>query len=345
MPSIGELARYPFMGTAIRKVEDLDFKVDELTSPEFTSLIGRAKERIEHAILYAEVQGWALRDEVELLSFPAAVFLVSCLKDERLARRYALAEAKRAYRYLRDDSAAIIKDVAEEFSWKIENVKEHPPSFGIHFTKYLSNSVWIKEAKWRIVNRRLKRGLVLLTKEEIARLLQEEIRLRIECKIKRNVPLLPKKLKTILDDLKRLYDETLNIKPASIIAKETIFAALPPCIKSLYRNLISGKNLSHVGRFTLTSFLLSLGNSLEEVLELFKRSADFDPKMTHYQVEHISGLRGSGRRYTPPKCGTLKTHGLCHNPDELCDRVRHPLNYYKWRARTINQGENVEIRG
>jgi DNA primase large subunit len=68
---------------------------------------------------------------------------------------------------------------------------------------------------------------------------------------------------------------------------------------------------------------------IENVIELFKNFSDFNERMTRYQVEHIAGERGSRTRYIPPKCDTLKTHGVCANPDTLCQKIRHPLSYYK----------------
>jgi DNA primase large subunit len=67
----------------------------------------------------------------------------------------------------------------------------------------------------------------------------------------------------------------------------------------------------------------------EKVIELFKNISDFNERMTRYQVEHIAGERGSRTRYITPKCETLKTHGVCMNPDRLCSQVRHPLGYYR----------------
>jgi DNA primase large subunit len=48
-----------------------------------------------------------------------------------------------------------------------------------------------------------------------------------------------------------------------------------------------------------------------------------------YQVEHITGRGGSGTEYTAPACAAMRTTGLCVNRDALCERVAHPLSYYK----------------
>lgn len=346
MPSISELARYPFTGKAAEYVRELGFKIDELMAPEFSSILERARERIEQAIRKAEIHGWSQKDEVELLSFPTAIFIVSCLNEDLLTKRYALAEAKRAYYYLREERLDIVREIAEEFSWGIMELDERPIRLGVHFSNYLKNSVWIKESRWRLINRRIESGLVILTRDECARLLQEEIRRRIENKVRENARIqIRDEIKPILEEIEQLYSKIIRTEPFQIPVGEVAYSAFPPCIKSLYGDLASGKNISHIGRFTLTSFLIRIGVSPDEVLDLFKRSSDFDPEKTRYQIEHISGFRGSGRKYTPPKCTTLKTHGLCRNPDELCRSISHPLLYYERNMRrtgTTTQVKRVE---
>jgi len=79
----------------------------------------------------------------------------------------------------------------------------------------------------------------------------------------------------------------------------------------------------------LTSFLVNIGMTSENVNELFKTFSDYNEKLTRYQIEHIAGERGSATRYTPPQCSLLQTHGVCKNRDDLCRRIYHPLAYYK----------------
>jgi DNA primase large subunit len=83
----------------------------------------------------------------------------------------------------------------------------------------------------------------------------------------------------------------------------------------------------------LTSFLVNVGMPSEKVTDLFRSFSDYNERMTRYQVEHIAGERGSRTRYTPPRCETLQTHGVCVNPDASCRNIRHPLSYYRRKAR------------
>ena len=46
---------------------------------------------------------------------------------------------------------------------------------------------------------------------------------------------------------------------------------------------------------------------------------------------------GSRSKYMPPRCDTLQTHGVCHNKDEICREIRHPLAYYRRKPRTVKK--------
>jgi DNA primase large subunit len=109
----------------------------------------------------------------------------------------------------------------------------------------------------------------------------------------------------------------------------------PPCIRALLAGTQNGINLPHSGRFALVSFLHALGMDSEQIMELFAKSPDFDPSKSSYQVKHITG-EVSGTEYTPPECSTMKSYGLCFEPDDLCgnEKVVHPLIYYRIKTRT-----------
>jgi DNA primase large subunit len=76
---------------------------------------------------------------------------------------------------------------------------------------------------------------------------------------------------------------------------------------------------------------------VNEIVKNFVSITDFDEQFTRYQIEHIAGLRGSRTKYTPPTCSTLKTHGICVNPDNLCKTIRHPLTYYRRRLQNLKK--------
>jgi DNA primase large subunit len=329
-------------------VKELDLKVEDLTSPSFTNVIERAEERVEEAILYVLVDRKLRNDEVEILSFPVAVMVVIATASSFIKKRYALAEAKQAYEDLKLDPKQKIQAIAENFNWKlsINDRAKTPYEFSLSFVDYVRNTTRLHEKKWKLVNRPLSSGNVYLTRSEIARLLSEEIRKHVEKLVEvREQPTFPAIITEMAEKIKKLSFEKIGKTEMEDIPKTMVQAAFPPCIDTLYQAFTSGRHLSHVGRFTLTSFLVNAGMSPEKLIELFRNFSDFNERMTRYQVEHIAGKRGSRTLYVPPKCDTLKTHNVCTNPDKLCQRVYHPLAYYQRKVKEERVQSNREEKG
>jgi len=333
-----DLAKYPFLKETAEYVKKLDLKIEDLMNPEFAAILERAQERVEEAVLYVLVSRRHHNEEVEILSFPVAIMITLATDSSFLKKRYALAEAKQTYNDLKGENKERVLAIAQNFGWKIaENSNLGIPyEFALHFTDYLRNTTYLREGKWKLVNRFLVGGNVYLTRNETARLLGEEVRKHVEKRLEAKGPLkFPQKITDAAQTIKAISVEKIGKTELEGFPKTVVQAAFPPCIKALYQAVSSGRHLSHVGRFTLTSFLVNSGMSTESVIDLFRNFSDFNERLTRYQVEHIAGVRGSRTPYIPPKCETLQTHGVCANPDELCQRVRHPLGYYRRKTRVL----------
>jgi DNA primase large subunit len=184
----------------------------------------------------------------------------------------------------------------------------------------------------------LANGKVYLNQHDVTRLLQEEVQRRIEKRLEATeLPNFPEKIMEIATRLMELAKERIGQEEMEGFPKVVTQSAFPPCIVALYEAASKGRHLSHVGRFTLTSFLVNIGMAPEKVTELFKSFSDYNERLTRYQIEHIAGERGSRTRYTPPNCATLQTHGVCVNSDALCRWVRHPLAYYRRKQKRSSQ--------
>ena len=269
--------------------------------------------------------------------------MAAATKDSYLRRRYALAEAKRASTLLREEDKTKILTIAENFNWKIGSTKEGQTcDFTLNFTNFLRNSTNLRgpRGKWRLVNRLMQNGEVFLTTAEARRLLQEEIQRHIQEKLDTEVTSLPETITEATKRLNQLFSERKATIKLEELPKEVVIPAFPPCIKRLYDTIASGRNVSHIGRFALTSFLTSTGMTSEDVTNLFRALPDFNERLTRYQVEHIAGRRGSRTKYIPPMCATLQTHGVCCNRDETCTTIRHPLTYYKSKIKTTKRDSN-----
>jgi len=282
--------------------------------------------------------------DVEIASYPLAVIVAAATGNSFIKKRYALAEAKQTEADLRNEefeSEEKLLAVAMDFGWKIEVNKNPaiPCEFGIHFADYLRNMKYLQgEEEWKLVNRLLMGGKVFLTKNDIAKLLGEEVRNRIERRLEaKDMPALPATVIELAERIKEYSRKEIGETKMEGFLKTVVQEAFPPCITALYQAFSSGRHLSHIGRFTLTSFLVAVGMSSDTVIELFGEFSDYNEQLTRYQVEHIAGERGSRTRYVPPKCATLKTHSVCMNPDETCRRIYHPIRYYRTKAKKLGK--------
>jgi len=332
-----DLAKYPFLKEAAEYVKELDFKVEDLIDPQFNAVLKRAQERIEEATLYVLVSGNSRNEDVEILSFPTAIILAIATENSFIKKRYALAEAKKAFNDFKREPKEKLLAITQNFGWKITTVGNTafaPYEFAINFADYLRNTTYLRDKKWKLVNRLLSEGNVFITRGETARLLSEEVRKYIEKRLEARDKLkFPVEITELAEKIRKLSIEKVGEAEIEGLPKKVVNEAFPPCIKSLYESVKAGRHLSHVGRFTLTSFLINIGMPTETVIDLFRNFSDFNERMTNYQVEHIAGERGSRTRYIPPKCETLQTHEVCINPDEICRTIRHPLSYYRRRLR------------
>ena len=334
-----DIAKYPFLDAAKKWIQIPDLKVEDLADPELSQIVQRAEERIEESILYSRVSRKLRIDEdIEIASYLVAIILAIATKDTFIKKRYALAEAKQAYEDLKDESKEKILLIARDFKWKLalNEDSKAPFEFVLNFVYYLKNTTNLRGIKWKLINRHLTKGNVYITRTEAARLLSEEVREHVQKRLEiRELPEFPPKIGVITEKLKQLSLEKVGRYETRHLPQTIIQTAFPPCVDALYNSASSGHHLSHIGRFTLTAFLVNIGMSSERIIELYKSFSDYNERMTRYQVEHIAGEKGSRTQYTPPKCSTLKTHSVCINSDELCREIRHPLAYYERKSRFI----------
>lgn len=344
MISEGEAAKYPFLKDAVALVKTLDINLDDLIDPSYSRVLDRAENRISQAILSGETTA-ELDDALsELVSFPIGNIFITAISDEYLYRRYSLAEAVRAYKLLLDESEERLAKIARlDFDWNLRLVQKNLDGrlyrFEIFFKDYLRNTTRFREPEWKIINRLMHDGYVLLTKREVSRLLQEEIQNEIANLFSGQRKLnLPEPFRGRLNRLQKLLDENRSKLTEGDLPSDLIMEALPPCIKRAFEGLLAGRRESHMERFALVSFLINAGMNIENIVRLFVSVTDFDEQFTRYQIEHIAGLRGGRTKYTPPNCSTLKTHGVCYNPDQLCEYIRHPLSYYRAKIYDSQRG-------
>jgi len=340
-PSI-YLARYPFLPTTREYVRKRGLTINDLSSKLYGPILWRAINRVELAIRYGFVNDRSRETEVEILSFPLAVFLVTCMSDPAISKRYAMAESERCSELLIDEPNQVIERIADDgFGLELKALQHvlgtQTYDFCLDFSDYVRLASHFSSPSWRLVNKNLRLGQVHLFKSEavgILKLHAEENILRAINETGDVSP--PQFLKQHLAGIKSII--TVKEKEEERTTIGFSLEALPPCIRSIYNRLVEGESLSHFARFTLTSFFLNVGLTRREVLHLFSRLPDFDEHLSQYQIEHIAGGRGRVKKYTSPSCRTLQTHGLCPRTEQ-CLSVRSPLKRYYGQVRLTERGE------
>ncbi len=331
------LARFPFLRETSEFVNSRGIPLKELLQGmAYEEARERGMARTVDALEKGEIGDRPIARELdqiyEMLSYPISRMLISCTPDQFLIRRYALAEGVTMKRRLEEESLDMIVRVADQLNVKAVLVEG---TLRIRFTDYLRFTSRIRSEDWKLVNNEVFGGYVFLSKTRFCRVMQQALQDRIEGEIPHEVndeilsSLRPywKKLETMVNTWKeRRKAEDFG---------EVSIVKFPPCMKRLVAIAQAGENLPHTGRFALTSFLNFIGMSPEDIIGLFSNSPDFDPSKSRYQIEHIVGDI-SGTEYTPPECSTMKSYGICFDPDNLCGhpKVNHPLTYYRIKSRS-----------
>jgi len=327
-------ARYPFLKGAAQFAEENSADIESLVnSTSYESARKRGLERVLNAISQHIVNDVSLLQEydrlMEVLSYPYARMIVSCVNDRFLTKRYALAEASRMNALLSNDHTSETMVAAE---LEVRSAIEKDGRISLHFSDYLRFSHAIKAVEWKLINTDIRNGYVRLEPEKFNRLLQNALQERIEKELPLNVPSeFMKALRKDVDHVTVALNETK--KKLSPTGGEGMNADyLPPCIKAILASAQNGVNLPHSARFALVSFLNALGLTYEQIIGLFAQSPDFDESKSSYQIKHITGEERGREGYTPPECATMKTNGICFDPDNLCQKINHPLNYYRVKS-------------
>jgi DNA primase large subunit len=291
--------------------------------------LSQAKERILIAIAGNSGAGVAARTtpptdsesiKVIVSGYALARVIISCMKDRMVIDRFTRNEAQKAYECLIDEEPEKKFFVATSLGIDI-GADEVP------LVPYVELSAGMREERWRLVNRDIEYGMVKVKKSETDEILRECIRVSISRYLPLPVPSgICGILAPVVKEISAAEQQHLLEQFGSV--DESCF---PPCMQALITALSAGTNISHPGRFALTAFLHNIGMNSSDIIGLYCRAPDFDLSRTMYQVEHISG-RG-GTEYTAPSCAAMRTTGVCVKKDQLCDRISHPLNYYKQKKR------------
>jgi DNA primase large subunit len=327
----GDLAKYPFLNEAGEYLRESGFGWEELDRPDMRDVIDRAAERIEIEVggnMYDKLD----RYEIEILTFLVSLIMVKSISLEPVLRKFALAEARRAEKFLIEDlkhqseiqrRSLFTKIFDNLFNLRIE-VAEDGRLFKVRIADYLSRSSHFHEQEWKLINRLVNKGYVYLDADETVRLVRNELSVLIYEKIRAmTLPTLPQAIKAKADDLRTRLAPRYEYRAAAI-------TDFPPCVKHALEVMGRGENLPHSARVMLATYMLAIGKPVDEIVMMYENAPDFNEKITRYQVEHLAGMKGSRTKYSVPSCDKLRNENLCFATAD-CDGIINPIQFGKKR--------------
>ncbi|MFO7677589.1 MAG: DNA primase large subunit PriL [Thermoplasmatota archaeon] len=340
MRELAVLAKYPFLNDAKTYIKNYGPSVHELLEDiiyERARLLGI--ERLNNAIYKKNVQKRSLASEtdciMEILSYPLARMIAVCVGDTYFKRRYSLGEATSAYKNFVEEPTSFLLDITKEMNLHVDQV-EDTNKIKIHFKDYLRYAP-TRYKEWKMVNRDIDKGYIQIYRKDLARLLLELLRKRINDELDSHQchSIIEKTFQADINRFRSLVNKEKKKYESAPIGKLNI-EKLPPCFKDILSAIQSGENVPHMGRFALVAFLNSLKLNTNDILRLFSTAPDYEEDKTRYQVEHITG-ESSSTNYKSPGCDKMRTYGVCpvDKMDDICKKIRHPLSYYKiqWKKK------------
>ncbi|UNQ72786.1 DNA primase large subunit PriL [Infirmifilum sp. NZ] len=321
---------YPFLPEALRVVQELGLTLEELgETPLGLEILEAAKSRVLTVIESGAYPPPSDDYRLEVSVFTTALLILSQVGDRALTEKFAVAFSKRVFESIERDSSKrpeLLLYLATVFGWSF---RVEGGGVSVHFKDYVYAQPEFT-GPWKLVNRQVSGGYVWVTWREFARLLQTGVKKHVARLVDSagvDPSAVPERLYAAVEEVSRRWAEARSEVLAYARAgyRKGDASVFPPCIRALLEEIQSGKNLTHSARFALASFLLSIGFSVDETLEVFKASPDYREDLARYQVEHIAGLRGSRTKYTPYKCDNMRSLGLCR---WSCQGVKHPLQFF-----------------
>lgn len=322
------LARYPFREAARDAVRKEAPPIERLLAADGPSaVLERATERVERALSGPTTGSPHPDPEVELLSYPIARIIVSLVDDPLVTDRFVRAEARTAVQRFRADRLTDRVEAIDEgdlFAELAIEIRDRSGRPAVDRASYLRLAPDLDGPEWRLVNRSLAAGWVLMERDELPALLEAAVRDRVGRDLPLSVPAdLADRLEGAVGDVEaRLGRPSLPESFGSIDPDR-----FPPCMQALLDRVRAGDRLGATSRYALAAFLTSIGLDPEDFDTVVGESS---PPELEAMGTTLAGDEGP-TQFPPGSCETMVVFGDCIDPDDLCERIENPLEYYARR--------------
>lgn len=316
-------SRYPAFDVGREAIADADASMAAVLEAD-DGACARGRERLELALTDGHVGDPAYDAWDELFSYPVARVLVSCVAGDgdAVLEAYAAAEAatlrSRAEADLeRDRSDLGVYDLLDEFGLDAE--PGPGSSWWIRVPYYLEHAP--DADGWGLMDRRVVDGAVLVQRPDALTLAEQAARARIRDGLPYELsPGVRGSAETVAADLRDLL--VAETPPMSFPVVDP--SRFPPCLSALLSRSRSGEELPPRAELTLVATLGAAGMDARSISDL--TGGGIPPAVAEGYNERLTG--SDGLLFPTPNCQTMADYGLCTEPDERCDEIRHPLEYY-----------------
>ncbi len=371
--------KYPWLNYAkklLEKYPQLNISLEDLlqkVSPIITAILPRVKSIIEDGLERKEtLRNFDPNDPNNLILFPVLKLVLSALKDRSIIYQVSNAFSKHTKDMLDNErmkdgraDAEKLVTITRDIGWEVDATDakfgNELFTFRMRFENYLPLSVKMKDPAWKLTNQKVQGGYVYLAGKDLTRLLEEYCKQKILEAGEINDPHLKEQIRTspvfaqFISEVEELTKNKRVSFPvmddySHITQKDVLF---PPCVRVLYNKAMQGINMVHLERLFFAFFLLNIGYTVEEVLDVYRNSPDFDDRIARYQIEHAAGQKGRGTKYKAHSCAKLKSYQLCYandptyghawcaNTDPDKKPITSPMGFVRrmaWYLKTKQQG-------
>ncbi|MBN1941597.1 MAG: hypothetical protein JW772_05440 [Candidatus Diapherotrites archaeon] len=329
LPRLQFAQRYPFSEQAKLVLREhnisLDALSEEVISRAGAMVLSAAKNKPYFLVLNSKE--FLLQ---EILAYPLAKIFVSLQKDNLLCERFARMQGNSFQKYL--DSEKNKQETATEIAKQL-GVKFDFLGSQYFVSVSLPDFLGAKPGadSQKLVNQQVSKGIVYLTEQRFYAFLAELVSARIFDSLPVNIEGIPKRIEDLGKQLNQQLREREKKAFEFAISGKINPSLFPECMQSLYSDLLAGKNVPHLGRFYIAAFLNGIGMPKEQLISVFRKTPNFDERMTRYQIDRVVN-----QKLSAPGCEKVREAQLCMNSE--C-RTKHPLSYYKRELRTKTRQE------
>lgn len=310
-------ARFPFTKTAKKILSSTSFQV---TYDKMQFAKKRVLENLFSSNVSVLIAGDQELYEKYLVSYPLSRMIISFF-DSQVRSKFVIAETKKAIVNITADNPNFI-DEAKRIASDLGIVYD---GLNVSVETYLENIPKTPEGRLGVQN--IKNGKVLLNENGFLSMVGEAIKNNIEAGLPIHQDSIPKDVLPEIQNIVKEIESEINLrkeqkeKSAIYFAKTT--GEIAPCMAKILERARNGENLSHFARVAIASYLLKRGKPIEEVIEVFSATPNYNEKIARYQVEFIAK-----RGYNPPSCQAMESYGLCIQECRLANpKLKNPLGY------------------